>query len=88
MVKKGLPIAKAEGAKKVKPVPVKIVHDEMMPSTANNKDYEAKEKRYRAEEALRDIERAERHKRDKELMKHVKSVAKEKIATMNKVCGK
>lgn len=80
--KAGLPIKKAEGSKT--PVPVKIVYDDPKPSA--DKDYEAREKRYRAEDALRDIERAEKHKRDKALMKDVKAVAKEKIKTMKNIC--
>lgn len=86
MAKKGLPIAKAEGAKKVKPVPVKIVHDEMMPSTANNKDYEAEERKRKARYALEDIERAEGHRKDRDLMRDVKALAKEKIKAMSKIC--
>lgn len=84
MAKASLPLKKAEGSKT--PVPVKIVTDTANPSI--DKDHEAERKRYRAEDALRDIERAEGHKRDKELMRDVKSVAKEKIKTMSKVCGK
>ena len=49
------------------------------------KESEAKERRYRVEGALRDIERAETHRRDKELMKHVKSLAKEKIRCLGKI---
>ncbi len=48
-------------------------------------DYEAKERRYRAEEACRDIERAEKHKMDKGLMKDVKQVAREKIKGLGKI---
>lgn len=84
MAKASLPLKKAEGSKN--PVPVKIIHDDIQPKV--DKSYEEREKRYRAEEALRDIERAEGHKRNKELMRDVKSVAKEKIKTMSKVCGK
>lgn len=46
----------------------------------------ARERRYRAEDALRDLERAEGHKKDKSLMKDVKSMAKEKMAAMKKIC--
>jgi hypothetical protein len=60
------------------PVPVKIV-DVPTNSTSSNKDYEARERKYRAEDALRDIERAEKHKSDKGLMKDVKACAAEKI---------
>lgn len=53
---------------------------------AETKRHEAEEMRMKAKYALEDIERAETHKKDKELMKHVKKAAKEKIKTMNKIC--
>lgn len=76
MAKKGLPV------KSAKPVPVKIVHDE--PNTIAASD--GRERKWKAEDALRDIERAEGHKRDKDLMKDVKSLAKEKVKSLNKIC--
>ena len=81
--KAGLPIKKAEGS--TKPVPVKIVHDtaEVAPS---NKNYEAEERKRKAKYALEDIERAEGHKKDRALMKDVKSLAKSKIKSMQKIC--
>jgi hypothetical protein len=39
--------------------------------------------RWKAEDALRTIHRAESHKKDKELMRHVKRMAKEQA----KACG-
>lgn len=42
-------------------------------------------RRYHAEDALRDIERAERHKRDKGLMGDVKQLANERIECLKKV---
>ena len=62
------------------PLPVKIVNDTVQSKPSHD------EKRWRAEDALRDIERAEHHKRDKELMSHVKVIAKEKMANLSKVC--
>lgn len=44
-----------------------------------------RERRYKAEDALRDIERAETHKRDKGLMGDVKQLASEKIECLKKV---
>lgn len=41
--------------------------------------------RYRAEDALRDIERAEAHRKDKALMKSVKQLAKEKVKCLSKI---
>lgn len=80
MVKKSLPVEKLSTAKAV---PVRIVND--APSPSADKSYEDRERKYRAEEALRDIERAEKHKRDKSLMKDVKACAKEKVKTYGKL---
>lgn len=79
MAKSKLPVEKLAA----KAVPVKIVDD--TPSTSSNRDYEARERKYRAEEALRDIERAEKHKSDKTLMKDVKACAKEKMKAYGKL---
>lgn len=48
-------------------------------------DYKEKERQYKAEEALRDIERAEKHKQDKGLMKDVKKCAKMKMKALGKI---
>ena len=61
------------------PVPVRIVHDTVRKPSAD-------EKKWRAQDALSDIERAETHKRDKELMGHVKALAKEKMCALKKIC--
>ncbi len=65
-----------------------------LPTTASiaepreTKAHEAEERKWRAEDALRDIERAEKHKADKSLMKDVKACAKEKMKALSKVTGK
>lgn len=41
--------------------------------------------KYKAKYALEDIERAEAHKQDKELMKHVKAAAKQKVKCLSKI---
>lgn len=46
----------------------------------------AEQRRWRAENALCDIERAEGHKRDTKLMSDVKRVAAEKMENLKKVC--
>lgn len=51
-----------------------------------SKRNEAEEMKYKAKYALEDIERAEGHKRDKELMRHVKKAAKEKVNNLKKIC--
>lgn len=43
-------------------------------------------RKWKTEDALRDIERAEAHKRDKSLMRDVKKLAKEKMNNLNKIC--
>ena len=86
--KAGLPIKKAEGSGKVdKAIPVRIV-DDVLPkvSQSSDRDYEAEERKRKAKYALEDIERAEGHKRNKELMKDVKAHAREKIKTMKSIC--
>ena len=52
---------------------------------SEDKDHEARERKYRAEEALSVLERAEEHKRDKVLMKDVKALAKNKIKCLDKL---
>jgi hypothetical protein len=47
---------------------------------------EAEEMKYKAKYALEDIERAEAHKSDKSLMKHVKAAAKSKMKALGKIC--
>lgn len=61
-----------------------------MPSEVNtapksDKEHEARERRYKAEDALRDMERVEGYRRNKELMRDVKILAKEKINNLGKI---
>jgi len=49
------------------------------------KSEEAEERRYKAKYALEDIERAEMHRKDKDLMREVKSLAKEKVKCLTKI---
>lgn len=80
MAKKGkLPV---EPLKANKPVPVKIVND----APRETKTDEARERKWKAEDALRDLERAEAHKRDKSLMSDVKKLAREKAASLKNLC--
>ena len=76
---KGLPVEKLS-AKAKKAVPVKIVND--APTVAESKE----SRNWRAEDALRDIERAERHKSDKALMADVKKLAQEKVKSLKDIC--
>lgn len=69
------------GAKKQKPVPVKIVHD-----TAAIAGYPKPDRKYEAQDALRTLQRAEEIRRDKGLMKIVKSEAKAQVKALSTVC--
>lgn len=62
-----------------KPVPVKIVSDIQPAEKSANND------RWRAEDALRDIQRAKKHEADKALMKQVKALAKEQMNCLKKI---
>lgn len=48
-------------------------------------DDEARERRYMAEDALRTMEKAEQHRKDKSLMRDVKQLAKEKVKCLSKI---
>lgn len=66
---KKMPVARASEAVEIKPDP----------------GHEVRERKYRAEDALRTIEQAEKCKSDKGLMRDVKSLAKEKIKHLGKI---
>lgn len=67
-------------------LPVAEVSTMSQPSTAKQDDYEARERRYKIEDALGTIERAEKYKADKSLMRDVKKMAKDKIKQLGKIC--
>lgn len=75
---KKLPVEKLS-AKAKKAIPVKIVSEPMETSKSEQRNW-------RAEDALRDIERAERHKSDKALMADVKKLAQEKVKSLKDIC--
>lgn len=81
MAKAKLPVQKLTASKKAKPIPVKIVSDEVASSTSSKE-----QRNWRAEDALRDIKRAEAHKRDSALMADVKKLAKDEVASLKKFC--
>lgn len=74
-----LPVEKLKASKAAKPVPVKIVSEPCGPSSVDDR-------KWRAQDALRDIQRAESHKSDKTLMKDVKALAKEQVNNLKKFC--
>jgi len=83
MAKQKMPVEKLKPSKKA--IPVRIVSD--VPSTSSSdKDYEARERKYRAEDALRDLERAKKHESDKALMADVKKLANEKLKALKDIC--
>ena len=69
------------------PVPVAIVAHRSGEFKQSKEDKD-RERRYRAEDALRDIERAEGHKKDKQLMSDVKDLCKEKADNMKNLMKK
>jgi hypothetical protein len=82
MAKKKLPVEKLGS----KPIPVKIVNDAPSPSTSTDKSYEARERKYKAEDALRTIKEYEKVKSDKSLMKDVKNLARDEMKKLKNIC--
>lgn len=56
-------------------------------SAASRAESEARERRYRAEDALRTLTRAKEIERDRALMRDVKTVAREQLKTLQNVTG-
>lgn len=54
-------------------------------SASESKEHEARERKYRAEDALRTMQRADEIKRDSGLMKDMKALAKEQMNSLKKV---
>ena len=77
MAKKSLPVEKL-GASKKKPIPVKIVSDGPIVADEN--------KKWRAEDDLRTLQRAKEIENDKARMQAVKSIAKEQKSALEKIC--
>ncbi len=77
--KSSLPVASAKN-----PVPVKIVSDTAkdVPSTIDKE----REKKWRAEDDMRTMQQAEEIRKDKERMKNMKQMAKQKMAELKKIC--
>jgi hypothetical protein len=63
---------------KQKPVPVKIISDSPSPMSSDDK--------WRAQDALRTLQRAEEIKRDKSLMKAAKAEARSQMKQLSTVC--
>lgn len=82
MAKNKLPVEKLKASKKA--IPVRIVSD--APEATSDRGYEARERKYRAEDALRTIKEYEKLQSDKGLMKDVKALAKEQMNALKKIC--
>ena len=72
-----------------KSLPVESLKASTIPETTiakRSNSEEAREREYRARSALDDIERAEKHKTDRDLMKDVKKLGREKVKNLKKIC--
>lgn len=77
---KKLPVEKLKSSKKA--IPVRIVSDAPSPSTK----YAEEDKKWRAQDDMRALQRAKEIESDKARMQAVKSVAKEEMARLKKIC--
>jgi hypothetical protein len=78
MAKKSLPVEKLKSSKK--PIPVKIVSE-----PAESK-YAEENKKWRAEDDLRTLQRAKEIENDKARMQAAKSIAKEQMNNLKRIC--
>lgn len=78
-----LPVEKLKGSK-AKPIPVRIVSEG--PSALSDKGYEARERKYRAEDALRTMKEMKKIEADKQLMKDAKALAKDEVKKLKGLC--
>ena len=74
-----------------KAIPVKIVNTTSDNSIAGSRyqpsaEDKARDRKYRAEDDIRTMQRAEEIRRDKERMKAVKDIAKEQMNGLKKIC--
>lgn len=82
MAKKSLPVEKLTAPKSAKAVPVRIVSD-----VSNGiKDNATQEKKWRAEDDIRTMQRAEEIKKDKARVRAMKEVAKSQMNDLKKIC--
>ena len=85
VVKAGLPVGKPTTGMSVKNKTAGSEAPAAVVTPANNAAL-AEDRMYRAKSALEDIERAEHHRSNKELMKDVKKHARDKIKTLKGIC--
>lgn len=72
---------KLAGAVSKKPIPVKIVHDEIKAEGPKKQEYD----KWRAEDDLRALQRAAEIKSDKTRMSHVKKCANEQLKALKRI---
>lgn len=81
------PVAKAGGSPKASPA--KTASKPAAPkNSSGNLAYAAEDKKWKTEDAMRTIMRAEELKKDKGLMRDVEAMAKEQAAKLSGLCGK
>jgi hypothetical protein len=81
MGKSKLPVEKLK-ASKSKPIPVKIVSE---PASVSSK-YAEEDRKWRARDDMRTLQQAKEIEADKARMQAVKSMAKEELAKLKKIC--
>lgn len=84
------PVAKAGGSPKT--APAKTVTKSTTPTKAAklspSPSYAAEDKKWKTEDAMRTLMRAEELKKDKGLMRDVENLAKEQAAKLSRLCAK
>ena len=75
----------AKGKLPISKLPINTGLADHPPSYKPSKQELDERRRYRAEDAVRDLERAEGHKKDKALMADVKQVCAEKIDSLKRI---
>jgi hypothetical protein len=81
------PVAKAGGSPKA--APAKTVAKQAAPKKSPaTPSYAAEDKRWKTEDAMRTLMRAEELKKDKSLMRDVEAMAKEQAQKLSGLCGK
>lgn len=78
------PVAKAAGPVKSAPKAV----SKSVPKPPSVGPYAAEDKRWKTEDAMRTLMRAEELKKDKGLMRDVEALAKEQAQKLSGLCGK
>lgn len=81
MTKQKMPVEKLK-ASKSKPIPVKIVSD--TPKVSDK--YAEEDRKWRAKDDMRTLQQAKEIEADKARMQAVKSMAKEELAKLKKIC--